>query len=489
MDKVSEIFLPAGTRTIPLSEVPALLARALFPDQPEGPYVFKCLTKEIGNGPYRQLPAFEDAELALVTDIAGPPPSAGQPIGKVELNAYLNKFNTSPLRREWEIGASVTCEKLNADIARMGAEDEHRDALKKAIRSGSIVPLSGARLPLNESVREALDMGQIFVETFRDYASKFEVLVRVDRNSKPESITIEAAAHWLAGHAVDERVAAWFEEGRINDIRTEIAAAMTEVDVVHHALALAADGKLHPINSVTDLPAGDTFTPDPSWKLTESEMDLLASYLRPIATRKRIEADQDTERRDAGRYTLREAADAISAGTGERRKAVLTRLIAAARNNELPMYKPGSNLRLRYAEPYRASAVCDFYEEARWDELNEWLEQREKHVSHRFTDPSTVSAQLPEVPVAPAPIPSQSNVRPWVVEARRLADEIGLRLWTAGCRKLSQRDIAQSIAREWQDQPEYHGNQGPRDSNTIRTHALRGWKFRPPSGTNGSNGS
>jgi hypothetical protein len=388
MASVPEISLPAGTRTVPLSEVPVLLARALFPDRPESPYAFRFLTKELGSGPFRESPPCNSSDLALVTDIAGPPPSTGQSIAKDDLDAYLTKFNKSPSRPEWEIGASVINEKLNADIARLGAEDEHTAALKKAIRSGSVIPLNYALTPLDETVREALGLGQIFVEAFRDYASKFNVLVRVDRDPKPANITIETAAHRLAGMAVDETADAWFEEGRNNDVRRDIAAAMTEVDIVHHALALSADGKLHPTNPVTGLPAGGAFVPDASWELSESDLDLLAAYLRPIATRERIYAKQDAERRCAGRYTLRDAAVAISEETGERQKDILARLVSAARNNELPIYAPGSNLRLRYAEPFRASAVRDFYEEARWNELNAWLEQYEPHIAYRFAPPT-----------------------------------------------------------------------------------------------------
>ena len=143
--------------------------------------------------------------------------------------------------------------------------------------------------------------------------------------------------------------------------------------------------------------------PDATWELTENEVDLLAAYLRPIANRKCIEAGQDAERRNAGRYTLREAADAISAGTGERRKTVLARLIAAARHYELPMYEPGSDFQCHYPEPYRASAVRDFYEEARWNELNSWLEKYERHIHYRFRAPS--APPLAQAAASPAGIP------------------------------------------------------------------------------------
>ena len=243
MARIFEICLPAGTRTIPLGKVPALLAQALFPEQPDGLYIFQRLTKEMGDSPCSPSPPCEGADLAFVNEIAGPPPPAGQPIGKDELKAFLTKFNESPLRKEWKIGASVINEKQSADINRIGAEDEHCKALKGAIRSGSVVPLSQARVPLDESIREALDLGQIFVETFRDYASKFDVLVRVERDSSHKNVTIETAARWLAGHTPNESVEAWFEAGRNSDIRKDIGAAMSETDIVGHALALAGGGK------------------------------------------------------------------------------------------------------------------------------------------------------------------------------------------------------------------------------------------------------
>lgn len=93
-------------------------------------------------------------------------------------------------------------------------------------------------------------------------------------------------------------------------------------------------------------------------------------------------ARQAKEKQAAGRYTLKEAADAI-ATRGERVETLLRKLIAAAENGTLPTYGPGELAR------FRGKPVRTFYEEAYWNDLNEWLATNEPRLVFRFPEPST----------------------------------------------------------------------------------------------------
>lgn len=82
----------------------------------------------------------------------------------------------------------------------------------------------------------------------------------------------------------------------------------------------------------------------------------------------------------------------------------------------------------------------------------------------------------------------------WKIEAIRLADEIALSMHKAGMREITAREVSKKVARRLDDDPKYDTGRGPRAANTIRTKAMKGWRFRRPkdngpSGSNGSNGS
>jgi hypothetical protein len=94
------------------------------------------------------------------------------------------------------------------------------------------------------------------------------------------------------------------------------------------------------------------------------------------------------ERAAAGRYTLDEAARALEAA-GERYELMRAKLMKDAASHVLPVYEPGRNARLRYGYgPGETRATRDFYEEARWDELNDWLASYEPRITFRFSPPA-----------------------------------------------------------------------------------------------------
>ncbi|WP_321821895.1 MULTISPECIES: hypothetical protein [unclassified Burkholderia] len=100
-------------------------------------------------------------------------------------------------------------------------------------------------------------------------------------------------------------------------------------------------------------------------------------------------AQQEAEKKAAGRFTLQEAAEAIC-GTDERVEQMVVKLIAAAERGDLATYGPGERAKYQYSSRTRARS---FYEEAYWDDLNAWLAAHEPRTSYRFPRPHAESAQ------------------------------------------------------------------------------------------------
>lgn len=92
------------------------------------------------------------------------------------------------------------------------------------------------------------------------------------------------------------------------------------------------------------------------------------------------------QRQSVGRYTLEEAAIAIKEATGARDDEMLHKFRKAAGAGALPTYEPGKNSQYIYGEDF-ASRVRESYEEAYWDDLNTWLEAKEKRITWRFPAP------------------------------------------------------------------------------------------------------
>lgn len=112
-------------------------------------------------------------------------------------------------------------------------------------------------------------------------------------------------------------------------------------------------------------------------QLSDEEAVLLAHYARQVA-----------RKGAAGRYTMQEAAHLIAAGTNEHENLILGKLERAAKEHELITCGPGQNASREYGkERGQSSEVRNFYEEAFWDDLNQWLEKYERRISFRFPPP------------------------------------------------------------------------------------------------------
>lgn len=103
-------------------------------------------------------------------------------------------------------------------------------------------------------------------------------------------------------------------------------------------------------------------------------------------------------RRDIGRYTLEEAALYIHDATEERADEMQSKLMSAAFTGALPVYEPTKNARYKYGGEY-ASRTRNFYEEAYWNDLNEWLKNNEPRIHEfcKFPQPDASAARVEAV--------------------------------------------------------------------------------------------
>lgn len=114
---------------------------------------------------------------------------------------------------------------------------------------------------------------------------------------------------------------------------------------------------------------------------------------------------QEKEKKQAGRYTLEEAAKEISENAGERFEDIQRKLVNAARLGQLPVYEPGKNAKYDYGKD-AASQVHHYYEEAFWKDLNHWITINEPRISYRFPNPKNLNAdeQILDVTCHAAPL-------------------------------------------------------------------------------------
>ncbi len=181
------------------------------------------------------------------------------------------------------------------------------------------------------------------------------------------------------------------------------------------------------------------------------------------------------ERREAGRYTLEEAAFYVGYNTTAGTESILEGLEEAVKNRLLSVYAPGR------IGTYKSDVVRPWYEESFWNDLNEWLGKNEPRIGCRFPNPNSVVEKVKNT--------DQSDYD-WITESRKIADREGNKRWASGSHQITARNICNKVATELGKNTKFWGNRGPRDAHAIRNVALKGWKFKPPKGgTNGTSGT
>ncbi len=225
----------------------------------------------------------------------------------------------------------------------------------------------------------------------------------------------------------------------------------------------------------TDKPVGEiplTNNLDNLHKLTEAHFG--RSGNASSVAKEKIEQSAK-ERREAGRYTLEEAAFYVGYKTTAGTESILEGLEEAVKNRLLSVYAPGR------IGTYKSDVVRPWYEEAFWNDLNEWLKNNELRIGCRFPNPNTVAEKVKDT--------DQSD-HDWITESIKIANLVGNKRWACGDRQITARNICDKVATELEKNEIYWGSRGPRDAQSIRSVALKGWKFSPPKGgTSGTSGT
>lgn len=120
--------------------------------------------------------------------------------------------------------------------------------------------------------------------------------------------------------------------------------------------------------------------------------------------------------------------------------------------------------------------------------IKKQLQGQRKNSSGGETQRADAPGGSPAQDSAPASNENISAADAWKSEAWRLANEIGLMRWGRNEREITGRNICDAVAEKLGKQNKYYGSRGPRAPSSVR-NALKGWKFIPPGGTNGTNGT
>lgn len=97
--------------------------------------------------------------------------------------------------------------------------------------------------------------------------------------------------------------------------------------------------------------------------------------------------------------------------------------------------------------------------------------------------------EVEDAPAAKVKADTSPSGDDWPDKARAIADRIALERYARGEREITARNICEAVATELAKDSTTHGTRGERVSGSIRNEALKGWKFIPQTGTNGTSGT
>lgn len=196
------------------------------------------------------------------------------------------------------------------------------------------------------------------------------------------------------------------------------------------------------------------------------------------AEKEKFREQNEEAKAKAGRYQLGEAAQFIADKSNENVNSMMQMLFNEARDSGLTVYEPGTNV------PYQFSTSQNLdnevWLEAYWDDLNKWLKNNLPRLDCKFPDPDAPAAKVKA---------GTSPGYDWAEEARAIADRLALERYQRGEREITARNISDAVAIELAKDTTTHGIRGERVAGSIRNGALKGWKFIPPTGTNGTSGT
>ncbi len=215
-------------------------------------------------------------------------------------------------------------------------------------------------------------------------------------------ITVAELAFEIALAHADSNFGKWEEIDCDNSTRRIIYAGMHAAGnpslgipgIIPHIVKLTRDGTINVRgigNNLEVINADDIAASQKSWYVSQAHANIVRKNLLPEKIRHNIE-----RKAKLGRYTLEEASELIAEGwvTDEDEAdepiincfTITPMLMDAAFKRLLPVYLPGSDVPYEYGGP--EPRAREYFEEAYWYDLNQWLKEYLPLAKFSFPDPS-----------------------------------------------------------------------------------------------------
>ncbi|WP_147309255.1 hypothetical protein [Cupriavidus taiwanensis] len=420
------VAIPSGGETIRAYDVPRFIAEALHPDA-DSPDILVSMAilylDEQGNERIRQ-PTADDWALMNRIWADFKPAAEGEEFERWRERKAV--FDESPLKPDWTPKPETYSASTAVANLRNEATKDHYAQMRDAIANGNL----RAEKPNHTTTRELGGDTIIRVDDLRAYLAGLRFELQGEHTLSGSAPLNHApdndSTHFPPG--VRERfinAEAWNERELLalclgvhtyadrDDIAPEDERKCTREQISKAIQSGELPADLNPGAGAAERLYGGVWRIEPArairWAL--SRFPKFPEWLSSRKLRE-IYEQQNTEKQAAGRYTLREAAEAIAA-SGERVEPMLEKLLAAAESASLAVYGPGENARYQYGP---RTPVRSYYEEAYWCDLNAWLDSNEPRIAFRFPAPSAEASQ----PSADAAPPTTLTDTPIATQVRRL---------------------------------------------------------------------
>jgi hypothetical protein len=299
----SEIVLPAGTEWVETAKVSGLIARALYPDASGEPLRVSYFTKTARPSVTSDMARpngwpIDDHDREVLGQIWGDLPPLPADATDKQVAPYVEKANSAGL--DWTLDVVWRNPQLEANMGRLLAEDEQKDAIKLAIRDGHLKVVTHARVPTSELHPNSYVSRDELIR----YAKGCGIAVRVETpEPQPDGdrITVEHLAWLLSAAQADEQPDDWQHSDRDDGLRRTIAIALRlhgwDADGIAGVIpqiagmAQAAKIALHRLDGAATTPTAESISANQSgWWMTADDAQRVLAAVRPGVRRYTIAA-------------------------------------------------------------------------------------------------------------------------------------------------------------------------------------------------------
>lgn len=279
---------------VQFGQIPRLIAEAIHPPAQEAAEdtvsgLLK-MPRETDSIPAARGEPLSEDDLALLHAVWAHLPPYRDHMTFSEWAPYADAFEHAKHPPDWTLHPLRNSPSLNAGLGRIVAEQEHREALPAAIRTGALMPLSAAMLPIPDAVGDYLLRASVTVQNLREYVARFSIEVQVLPVADPERVPIRALANSLAEELADQHPTGWMKENRDNALRRDCAVSMTQVEIEARIKRMAEERKITPRSPINGLPPGETFSLEPNYYLSAADAERVRTEL--------LQGDTARERKD-----------------------------------------------------------------------------------------------------------------------------------------------------------------------------------------------